>query len=97
MVDKLVGRLETVPVGLSKIGNVVDNDIVKLAVFVELITKVNSIDTTKIVSKIQFDSNRENFEKNTENIENKIPIIIGLTTAAGLNTKVSVIEKILVV
>lgn len=68
-----------------------------MAVYVELITKVNSIDTTKIVSKTQFYSNRENFEKNTDSIENKIPIIIGLTTAAGLNKKVSVIEKILVV
>ena len=46
-VDKLdIDKLKTVPTGLSKLGNVVDNDVVKETVYDKLVEKVNIIDAT---------------------------------------------------
>ena len=46
-VDKIdVDKLKAVNVYLSKLSNVVNNDIVKKTVYYELVTKVNNIDTT---------------------------------------------------
>ena len=46
-VDKLdTDKLKTVPVDLSKLTNVVKNDVVKKAEYDKLINKVNSIDTS---------------------------------------------------
>ena len=45
-VDKIdVGKLKTVPVDLSKLSNVVKNEVVKKTVYDKLVTKVNNIDT----------------------------------------------------
>ena len=38
-------RLKTVPVDLSKLSNVVNNDVVKKSVYDKLVSKVNNIDT----------------------------------------------------
>ena len=46
-VDKLeVGKLETTPVDLSKLSNVVKNDVVRKTEYNELVKKVNKINTT---------------------------------------------------
>ena len=45
--DKLV----TVPVDLSKLSDVVKNDVVEKTVFDKLVAKVNSIDTSRFVVK----------------------------------------------
>ena len=46
-VDKLdVGKLETTPVGLSKLKNEVKNDVIKKTEYDELVEKVNAIQTT---------------------------------------------------
>ena len=46
-VDKLdIGRLETTSVELSKLSNVVKNDVVKKAEYNELTKKSNNIETT---------------------------------------------------
>ena len=46
-VDELhIGKLETTPVDLSKLSNVVKNDIVKKTEFNELVNKANAIQTT---------------------------------------------------
>ena len=45
-VDKIVvGKLKTVPVDLSKLSNVVKNEVVKKTVYDKLVAKVNNIDT----------------------------------------------------
>ena len=53
--DKLdIGKLKTIPVGLSKLSNVVKNDVVKKAKSVELVKNVNIIqitDTSHLVKK----------------------------------------------
>ena len=54
-VDKLdIGKLETTPVDLRKLSNVVKNDVVKKTEYNELVKKVNNIsatDTSNLVKK----------------------------------------------
>ena len=46
-----VEKLKTVPVDLSKLSNVVNNDVVKKTVYDKLVTKVNNIDISGLVLK----------------------------------------------
>ena len=51
-VDKLdIDKLVPVPVDLSKLSDVVKNDVVKKTVYDKLVAKVNSIDTSGFVLK----------------------------------------------
>ena len=51
-VDKLdIDKLVPVPVDLSKLSNVVKNDVVKKTVYDKLVAKVNNIDTSDFVFK----------------------------------------------
>ena len=69
-VDKLnVDKLSTIPVDLSKLGNVVKNDVVKKTVYDKLVPKVDNIDTSGLVKETDCNT------KITE-IENKILIIV---------------------
>ena len=46
-IDKLdIGKLETIPIDLSKLGNVVNNYVVRKTEYDELVKKVNNINTT---------------------------------------------------
>ena len=59
-VDKLdIDKLAPVPVDLSKLSDVVKNDVVKKTVYDKLVAKVNNIDTNDIVLKIKY-NNRQN-------------------------------------
>ena len=79
-VDKLdTDKLATVPVDLSKLSNVVKNDVVKKTVYDKLVAKVNDIDTSELVKKNDYNT------KITE-IEGKIPDISGLATKTALTT-----------
>ena len=54
-VDKLdIDKLATVPVDLSKLSNVVKNDVVKKTVYDKLVAKVNNIDTSGFVLKNKY-------------------------------------------
>ena len=54
-VDKLdIHKLVPVPVDLSKLSDVVKNDVVKKAVYDKLVTKVNNIDTSDFDSKTKY-------------------------------------------
>ena len=51
-VDKLdIDKLVPVPADLSKLSNVVKNDIVKKTVYNKLVTKANNIDASNFVLK----------------------------------------------
>ena len=79
-VDKLdIDKLATVPVHLSKLSNVVKNDVIKKTVYDKFVAKVNNIDTSGLVKKT--DCNTKIAE-----IEGKIPDISGLATKAALTT-----------
>ena len=54
-VDKLdIDKLAPVPVDLSKLSDLVKNDVVKKAVYDKLVAKVNNIDTSDFVSKTEY-------------------------------------------
>ena len=66
-VDKLdIDKLVPVPVDLSKLSDVVKNDVVKKTDYNKLVTKVNNIDTSDFVSKTKYQTDK------TET-KNKIP------------------------
>ena len=68
-VDKLdIDKLVPVPVDLSKLSDVVKNDVVKKTVYDKLVAKVNSIDTSRFVLKTKYDRDKAE-------IENKILIL----------------------
>ena len=66
-VDKLdIDKLVPVPVDLSKLSDVVKNDVVKKTAYDKLVTNVNNIDTSGFVLKTEYDTDKPE-------LENKIP------------------------
>ena len=97
-VDKLdIGRLAPVPVDLSKLSDVVKNDVVKKAVNDKLVAKVNNIDTSDFVLKAKYQTDKTELEKKFTNVtdfvkkakltesENKFSDISNLATKSALN------------
>ena len=101
LVDKLdIDKLNTVPVDLSKLSNLVKNEVVKKTVYDKIVAKVNNIDTSRFVLKTKYDADKTELEKkipDTSNlvkksdynakvgeIEGKIPSISGLVTTSAL-------------
>ena len=63
-VDKLdIDKLVPVPVDLSKLSNVVKNEVVKKTVYDKLVAKVNNIDTSGFVLKTKYDTDKTELEK----------------------------------
>ena len=86
-VDKLdIDKLVPVPVDLSKLSDVVKNDVVKKTAYDKLVTKVNSIDTSAFVLKTKYDTDKSE-------LENTIPDTSGLVKKAVYNTKITKIES----
>ena len=85
-VDKLdIDKLVPVPVDLSKLSDVVKNDVVKKGVYDKLVAKVNSIDTTGFVLKTKYDTDRSE-------LENKIPNTSSLVKKTDYHAKMSEVE-----
>ena len=53
-----IDKLKAVPADLSKLSNVVENDVVKETVYDKLVTKINAIDTSGFVLKVQYYPNK---------------------------------------
>ena len=96
-VDKLdIDKLGPVPVDLSKLSDVVKNDVVKKAVYDQLAAKVNKIDTNDFVLKAKYQADKTELEKRIPNVtdfvkktkptelENKIPDVSNLATKTAL-------------
>ena len=96
-VDKLgIGKLVPVPVDLSKLNDVLKNDIIKKTVYDELVAKVNNIDTSNFVLKTSYNADKTELEKKSPDatdfvkkvklteLENKIPDISNLAIKAAL-------------
>ena len=63
-VDKLdIDKLVPVPVDLSKLSNVVKNEVVKKTVYDKLAAKVNNIDTSGFILKIKYQTDKLELEK----------------------------------
>ena len=84
--DKLdVDKLVPVPVDLSKLSDVVRNDVVKKTAYDKLVAKVNSIDTSAFVLKTKDDTDKSE-------LENKIPDTSDLVEKTDYYTKITEIE-----
>ena len=92
-VDKLdIDKLAPVPVDLSKLSDVVKNDVVKKAVYDKLVPKVNNIDTSDFVLKNKYQTDKTELEKKIPGLadfvkktkltelENKIPYASSFAT-----------------
>ena len=85
-VDKLdIDKLGPVPVNLSKLSDVVENDVVKETAYDKLVAKVNSIDTSTFVLKSKYDTDKSE-------LKNKIADTGGLVKNTDYNTKIAEIE-----
>ena len=86
-VDKLdIDKLLPIPADLSKLSNIVKNDVVKKPLYDKLVAKVNNIDTSAFVLKTNYNT------KITE-LENKIPDTSNLVKKTDYNTKITELEN----
>ena len=96
-VDKLdIDKLAPVPIDLSKLSDVVQNDVVKKAIYDQLAAKVNNIDTNDFVLKTKYQADKAELEKKLPDVtdfvkktkltelENKIPGVSSLATKTAL-------------
>ena len=85
-VDKLdIDKLVPVRVDLSKLSDVVKNDVIKKAEYNKLANKVNNIDTSRFILKTKYDADKLELEK-------KIPDTSNLIKKSNYNTKINEIE-----
>ena len=78
-VDKIdIDKLKTVIADLSKLSNVVKNEVVKKTGFDKLVLKVNSIDTSEFVLKTKYDTGKSDLEKKISDAEKKILTLVDL-------------------
>ena len=86
-VDKLdIDKLVPVTVDLSKLSELVKDNVVKKTVYDKLVVKVNSIDISRFVLKTKYDTDKSE-------IENKIPDTRRLVKKTGYNAKITEIES----
>ena len=86
-VDQLdIDKLVPIPTDLSKLSNVVENDVVKKTEYDQLVAKVNNIDTSDFVLKT-------NFNTKFTRLEDKIPDTSGLVKKTDYNSKITEIEN----
>ena len=97
-VDKLdIAKLAPVPFDLSKLSDVVKNDVAKKTVYDKLAAKVNNIDTSAFVLKLKYQTDKTELEQKVPDVtdfvkktkltelENKIPGVSSLVTKTALS------------
>ena len=101
-----VNKLAPVPLDLSKMSDVVKNDVVKKTVFDKLIAKLNNIDTSDFPLKTKYNTDKTELEKKISNVtdfvkkskltelENKIPDLSNLATKTALTAKENKIPSV---
>ena len=105
--DKLdIDKLAPAPVDLSKLSDVLKNDMVKKVVYDKLVAKENNIDTNDFVLKTKYKTDKTELEKKIPNVtdfvkkakltelENKIPGVSGLATKTALTAVENKIHSI---
>ena len=73
-----VWKLKTGPADLSKLSNVVNNDVFKKAVYDKLVGKVNNIDISGFDIKTKYDRDKSDLEKKINDADKKLPAKSGL-------------------
>ena len=74
------------PVDLSKLSDVVKNNVVQKTIYNKLVAKVDNIDTSEFVLKTKYNTGK------TE-LENRIPDTSGLVKKTNYNTKITELEN----
>ena len=78
-VDEIdIDKLKTVPVDLSKLSNVVNNDVVIKTVYDKLIAKVTNIDMSGFVLKTKYDADNLDLEKKINDADKKFLILVNV-------------------
>ena len=78
-VDEIdIDKLKTVPVDLSKLSNVVNNDVVIKTVYDKLIAKVTNIDLSGFVLKTKYDADNLDLEKKINDADKKFLILVNV-------------------
>ena len=76
-VDKLdIDRLRPIPNDLTKLGNVVKNDVVKKIDYNKLVTKVDNIDTTNFVKNTKYEKDGSDFEGKISKTDKKYQMLV---------------------
>ena len=76
-IDKIdVDKLKTVPVDLSKLSNIVKNEVVKKTVYDKLVAKLSKIDTTGFILKAKYNTDKSDFDKKLVMQTKKILILL---------------------
>ena len=74
-VDKLdIDKSAPIPNDLAKLSNEVKNDVVKKTDYDKLVTKVDSINTTRFVLKTTYDTDKSDLEKKINDADKKFLI-----------------------
>ena len=81
-----------IPVDLSKLSDVLKNDVVKKTECNKLVRKVDNIDTTNFVIKNKYEKDESDFEDEIIKIDRQIPDVSGLVKKTDFNAKVTEIE-----
>ena len=86
-----VDKLKTVPADLSKLSNIVDNDVVITTAHNKLVINFNAINakilsTSGLLTKTQYDSNKQGLGKKIEDNDKKILSTSDLVKSTGYNT-----------
>ena len=72
-VDRLdIDKLAQVPVDLSKLSDVVKNDVVKKTVYDKLVAKVNNIDTSNFVLRTKYQTDKTELENKIHDVSNLV-------------------------
>ena len=75
-----------IPVDLSKLSDVVKNDVVYKDVYTKLVATVDNIDTSDFVLKTKYNTDK------TE-LQNKFPDVSNLVKKTNYNTKITELEN----
>ena len=76
-VDKLdIYKLMPIPIDLSKLSDVVKNDVVKKTEYNKLVTNVDNTDTTNFAKKNKYEKDGSDFEDRISNIDKKYLMIV---------------------
>ena len=84
--------LKTVPNDLTKLSNVVKNDVVKKTEYNTLKDKVDAIDTSGFVTRTRFTTDTNALDDKIDKIEKKIPGISRLATKSSVTRLITVQE-----
>lgn len=87
--------MKTVYANLSRLSNVINNDVVRKIVYYELVTKTKAIDTkisstSGLVTKTQYDLDKQSLEKKTEDVEKTLILISWSRTLIATQKRIEI-------